>query len=221
MIFKRQIDIQFVRGNFRVYTISTRAEWELVLDLRRRCFPKLTSIQSSHDLEADHLVVEDQSNLKICGAYRVFSTDKAKAFESAKDFDLSPILKKPGPKLELAWACIDPAYRDGRVVSLLWQGISHYIREKKASVVFGVTSLFEKDHALLQDVQNYLAEPLPSRKQSPSRRRLLPALLRAYIMAGAMIWAQPFFDEENNCYDFMTVLEVEARAPSIGNHFHL
>ena len=193
----------------------------MVLDLRRRCFPKLTSIQSAHDMEADHLVVEDQETHRICGAYRVLSTQKTKSFESSKDFDLTPILKKSGEKLELAWACIDPAYRDGRVVSLLWQGISLYIRATGASVVFGVTSLFEKDHAILQDIKNYLAEPLKAKKESRVRRRLLPALLRAYLMAGAIVWAQPFFDEENNCYDFMTVLEVESRAPSIGNHFHL
>lgn len=193
----------------------------MVLDLRRRCFPKLTSIQSSHDMDADHLVVEDLSTGRICGAYRVLSTQKTKDFESAKDFDLTPILNKSGHKLELAWACIDPAYRDGRVVSRLWQGISAYIRATDASVVFGVTSLFEKDHAILQDIQNYLAEPVKAKKESSMHRRLLPALLRAYLMAGAIVWAQPFFDEENNCYDFMTVLDVKARAASIGTHFHL
>lgn len=232
-------------------------EWREVLDLRRRCFSSLSSIQSEHDTVADHLVVRDSSEGKLCGAYRILSTERflkfdlpaasanstvsglGLSFESGRDFDLAPILAKEGVKLELAWACIDPAYRDGRVVGLLWQGISDYIRQSGAKVIFGVTSVFEKDHAILPEIQKFLSENQTIRMRQdspvhrlefaepkavvrpPLRRRVLPALLRAYLMAGAIIWAQPFFDEENNCYDFMTVLEIESAAPSILQHFHL
>lgn len=202
-------------------TISTLEEWREVLDLRRRCFSTLSSIQSEHDIEADHLVVRDLAAGNLCGAYRILSTEQASSFESSRDFDLAPILVKEGAKLELAWACIDPAYRDGRVVSLLWQGISDYIRQTGARIIFGVTSVFEKDHAILPEIQKYLAEAKPEKARESVRRRMLPALLRAYLMAGAIIWAQPFFDEENNCYDFMTVLEIESAAPSVLQHFHL
>ncbi len=139
-------------------------------------------------------------------------------FETAEDFNLHSLLAKPGEKLELAWACIHPRYRDGSVLKILWRGIAQLIRETKAQAVFGVTSLFEGDEARILEIQKLLALKKPEKRRL---RKVLPALLRGYLLAGAVVWTQPFYDDKMDCYDFMTIWESDACSSLIENHFRL
>jgi putative hemolysin len=40
-------------------------------------------------------------------------------------------------------------------------------------------------------------------------RRMLPPLIRSYIQAGAKFYGAPAWDEEFQCFDLFTVLDVE------------
>ncbi|MGZ3743654.1 MAG: hypothetical protein ACXWRA_07370, partial [Pseudobdellovibrionaceae bacterium] len=106
--------------------------------------------------------------------------------------------------------------------------------------IFGITSVKDEPENILLIQQSLQSKelPFPVTPRNPhtkkfstyelkdevaprSLRRLLPTLFRAYLMAGALVCTQPSYDEDLNCYDFMTVIEVDQLAESFSQHFHL
>lgn len=50
-------------------------------------------------------------------------------FYSETEFDLTSYAELKKQSLELGRSCIAPAYRDGRTIQLLWEGIAGYSSE--------------------------------------------------------------------------------------------
>ncbi|MDG0816909.1 GNAT family N-acyltransferase [Bdellovibrio svalbardensis] len=220
----------------------SRSEEDLhdVLELRKICFPAIKDSLTNADLIAQHLLVRTADGL-LCGAYRVTLSHQVNAFESEEDFILGDLLQKPGVKVELAWACVHPDYRDGRVIHLMWRGLSEFFKTHKVRYVFGLASITLDESDKLLDIVAYLRNQnytishkdikarngflsdkalVLERPESSMKKRLLPSLLRAYIMAGALVCLQPVFDPDLDCYDFMTVLDVETVSAVVSNHFN-
>ncbi|MEK2644881.1 GNAT family N-acetyltransferase [Bdellovibrio sp. BCCA] len=210
--FQQKIKISFETGHYLVRTIETSDELHKVLALRRRAFPHLSERIKEFDYTADHLIAQDKLTGEICGAYRLSCSSHSKHFETEEDFNVNAMIKGPGVKVELAWACVAPEYRNGTVISALWEGIRSYLQLTRAQYAFGATSVMDSDGQRISDIQSLLKD-LNSHPQNKSNKKILralPTLLRAYILAGAFVFAQPIFDADLNCYDFMTVLEVNA-----------
>jgi putative hemolysin len=227
--FRPKMPLDFCAPPFRVRTIRSSEDLQKVLELRRQCF-EADIDKMPFDLQADHLIVETMEDQRLCGTYRISHSDFCHGFECEEDFQMDSWLKKPGAKMELAWACVAPEHRHGRVLSLLWRGIRELARESQTKYVFGTTSiqgtparLIEIQGALgefefISDIQPQAAKychqldspsaPTPAAKKS--FRRLIPNLLRAYIVAGALVCTQPSFDADLGCYDFMTVMDIDA-----------
>jgi putative hemolysin len=232
--FVPHIRISFQSTDFLVRTIETESELMQVMELRSRCFPLRSLEPDRFDRAADHLIVIDQNTKQICGAYRISCSDYAMDFESRHDFKLENFLSLPGRKLELAWACVDPGYRGHLVITLLWRGLIEVFKTLQPRYVFGLTSVglqevtnlpnfcqylegqFQIDHALQIQPQTSkavsdLSASAAAAKTSWTMRKI-PNLLRIYLLAGALICAQPAFDPEINVYDFFTVLDLDQPA---------
>lgn len=244
--FLPHLEVTLESSQFLIRTISSHQDLYEVLKLRSQCFPLKDGRPDCFDLAGDHLVVEDKSAQKICGAYRVTCSDFSDDFESAHDFNLEEFLKLPEKKIELAWACVDPDYRNQIVISLLWRGLAEIFRQVKPRYVFGLTSIGTHEVSNIQDFCQFL-EGQPRVDQSlqiqpqkskmalvpfdpkiksdfePSRfsLRKLPSLFRVYLLAGALICAQPAFDPDINVYDFFTVLDMDQCSEKIINHYHI
>lgn len=220
-------------------------ELQQVLALRSSCFHRDFKMRD-FETRADHLVVIDRITNQIVGAYRLTNSKWADSFETEEDFVFKKWLQTSGNKIELSWACTDVNYRQGVVIALLWRGLAEYLKIEKADYLFGPASLVNFEHSEVQQVLEYLRQnnyeliqdgigvrlekkwQLPNHNfiDSPSkstslRQRVLPALLRAYLMAGALVLLQPAFDDDTNCFDLMTVLDIEHCHKTIKGHFKI
>jgi putative hemolysin len=214
---------------------------DLILALRGLCFGREFKV-NDFEVNADHLVVEDHLTGKIVGAYRLSSSSKVSRFESELEFDIHDWLRMPGNRLELGWACTREGYREGAVIRLLWKGLTCYIKQNNITAVFGPASVvgnsvenlkglleyLEKNHFDLKEklirVRDHydLSAQLQTTSSNKSfMKRQIPALLRAYLMAGALVLLQPIFDPDSNCFDLMTILELNQCSKPMKNHFDL
>ncbi|MGZ3771035.1 MAG: GNAT family N-acetyltransferase [Bdellovibrio sp.] len=234
------MEIQQERNQYTLEWCSGEKSLSEVLKLRKICFPVLKEVRLSEaDLIAKHLIVRNHEG-QVCGSYRVTLSTQVENFETEDDFILTDFLKKKGVKAELAWACVHPDFRDGRVIHLLWRGLFNFFIAHEVRYVFGLASIHADGAENILDIVSYLKKlsctisevsiqarngyfsqkaldivpPAPILK-----KRILPGLLRAYVMAGALVCLQPVFDPEVNCFDFMTVLDVEAFSDGLVSHF--
>lgn len=196
------------------------------------------------DAHADHLVVLDldRSTARrpvVVGCYRLLRERVARAaggFYSQEEFDLGPLLASPLESgreelLELGRSCVDPAYRNGTVVQLLWRAIALYLETHRCGLLFGCASLPGSDVAAVAAPIRYLHErhlaPLHLRPVALAARRVahepfaaegfdpqaafraLPPLLKGYLRLGAMIGEGAVLDAAFDTIDVCIVLPRE------------
>lgn len=198
------------------------------------------------DSIADHLLLMDKIQQKVVGTYRMLSSSWTQNFYSETEFHLDQIKALPGIKLELGRACIHPDYRNSAAIQMLWKGMTHYFDACEARYMFGCSSVDARpgtDFSLIHTwlFTHHLSDPsarvapcnhyLPSHVQllNPlttelpqwERRaeRLTPALLKAYLRAGAQICGQPAYDSEFNTLDYFTLFDRARMNQSYGKKF--
>lgn len=183
------------------------------------------------DHRADHLmIIEKQTGLAV-GTYRFMHSDYSDTFYSQGEFHLDEFLKLEGSKLELGRACTHWDHRTGRTMDLLWQGLSKYIRDTHTRYLFGCSSVDSTDPKVVFSIIKSLEKRgnlthkyniRPTEKYSfPNTTthlanaefdikvlRSLPPLLRSYLHAGSLVHGFPALDEDFQCTDLLTVLDV-------------
>ncbi|MBD64962.1 MAG: hypothetical protein CME62_07125 [Halobacteriovoraceae bacterium] len=194
--------------------------------------------EATYDLDefdhlCDHLVIIDKSTQQIIGTYRILCSDFTSKFYSATEFKIDEFLKIPGKKIELGRACIDPHYRNGQVIDLLWKGIAEYHYATGAKYMFGCSSVKTQSPQVALGIYNYLEargnalreyniEPLPKFKMDFSGctqesaievKNFIPGLLRSYLTAGAKIIGEGAIDRDFECVDFFTLINIEEISP--------
>ncbi len=206
------------------------------------------------DEHADHLVVFDLARSTarrpvVVGCYRLLREGAARAaggFYSAAEFDLAPLLTRPRPPdggelLELGRSCVDPSFRNGTVVQLLWRAIAAQLEVWKVGLLFGCASLPGSDVAAVAHPIRYLHErhlaPLPLRPVALAHRRVahepfaaegfdphaafraLPPLLKGYLRLGALVGEGAVLDEAFNTIDLCVVLPAERIEARYRRHY--
>ncbi len=245
-------EILYKVGDLRVKIIrSDSFEFEKIRQLRDTVFRDAYGISNSSadpfsndpfDTWAYHLAVEDTKNHRIVGTYRAICHDDESSFYSATEFHLNDILNLKGGKIELSRACIDPEYRSGTVISLLWRGISELVKEHNAKWLFGLGSIKGLDplpvakiikHLQLKDQlindlvitpqKDFKIENFENLVEDPSHEDLenveIPSLLRSYLSAGALIAPNVAIDRGFNCIDLFTLLNLEKVTPIFSRRF--
>ena len=100
------------------------------------------------DLFCEHLLVEDKSDGRVVGTYRMQSGTTAArnlGYYSEQEFDFSPYEAMRAEILELGRASIDSDHRTPEVLTLLWRGIAQYAREMGLRYLIGCSSLISTD----------------------------------------------------------------------------
>jgi putative hemolysin len=88
-----------------------------------------------HDLYdpfCEHLIVRDEDGNRIVGTYRILSPQAAKrvgGYYSETEFDLTRLQLLREGMVEIGRSCIDPDYRTGATIALLWSGLARYMAE--------------------------------------------------------------------------------------------
>ena len=238
------VPLRIERENYIIRTVDRAADLERVFKLRYRIFhgeyqspPSIFQMDlDAFDFICDHLVIEDRHSGAIVATYRLICSRFSDKFYSQNEFELADLLALPGTKLELGRACIEAKYRTGAVMSMLWRGISQYVRAVDAKFLFGCSSVKTTDLAQIarlnqslltrgrqcQDVAIFPRGKyrIPSlgmitRFPLPEPSGLsLPPLLESYLRAGAEVGREPALDLDFNCVDFFTLLRTDRMNPS-------
>jgi putative hemolysin len=153
---------------------------------------------------------------------------RAGRFYSIAEYDISPLVNRPGEILELGRSCVDPAYRNKMAMQLLWKGITDYILFHKVEIMFGCASFPGTDPeahrmALSYLHHRHLAPPQFRPKALPERyvdmnmmplaeidekRALasLPPLIKGYLRLSGYVGDGAVIDHEFGSVDVSIVV---------------
>lgn len=198
-----------------------------------------------HDFHCDHLIVKEKASGRVVACYRLQASSTAKRgerFYSEGEFDLEDFLRCSGEKVELGRACVHRDYRRGPVISLLWRGLMSYAKKSGARYLFGCSSLTRGEFtnlphvlawlsergALIDDLRvsvrpEYSSEGLLIKRELSAGEALDPkavsSLLGMYVMAGAKVGPQIAYDQEMDCLDLLTVIDLTQVPASFERRF--
>ncbi len=186
-----------------------------------------------YDSYCDHLIVKDEELDRVIGTYRLLPGPKALSgigFYSETEFDLSSMQAAKPNLLELGRSCVAPAYRSGRAIQMLWEGIAHYINEGGYSHLIGCASVCPDSEGQLNDMYTMLVrsgtltyrhgiQPHPANRidrlqlhpegiDSRDAFHAMPPLMKGYYRLGAEIAGDPAYDPAFETVDFLIVLDT-------------
>ncbi|ASP40252.1 hypothetical protein CHH28_16905 [Bacterioplanes sanyensis] len=180
--------------------------------------------QDDYDPHCLHLIVKDVHQDQVVGYSRILTNDSAAAaggFYSASEFDLSQIVQPSKRYMEIGRTCVDPDYRSGAVIGLLWSGIAQFMAAHDIDYLMGCASIsladgISKAIAIVDHLRDkhftdpsMRAEPrvhLPRTEVDLDGRKLIPPLLKAYLRIGVKACGEPFHDKDFNVADVLILL---------------
>lgn len=242
--YEPRIHFTIEQGPYLLKTATSLLELKAAFRLRHHVFfnddlgDQLKLDVDIYDSLCDHLIIVDQTTQNIVGTYRLNYSRNLKDFYSHSQYDLKSFVLPQAQFLELGRACIAKQHRTGPVISLLWKGIYFYMRQIKADILFGCSSIknippfqaallmkyfeqkliFSTSYKIIprrqfkipQFDEHYQSLPETlSEHQINEAEKIIPSLLKTYIKVGAKIISEPAYDKDMNCIDFLTCLNVE------------
>ena len=195
----------------------------------------------------DHLLVIDHESGgaggEVVGTYRLIRRSAAQRcgrFYSSAEYDITTLIAYPGEILELGRSCVDPGYRGGGAMQLLWGGIAAYVFHYDIALMFGCASLPGTDPEALAQPLSYLhhhhlappdlrARALPERYVDMRRRDAvddairvkasLPPLIKGYLRLGGFVGDGAVIDEQFNTTDVFIVVKTDLVAEKYSRHY--
>jgi putative hemolysin len=242
------------QSNLSVMLASNSSEIEQAMRLRYQVFVEEEKNmqmlnengleQDEYDIYCDHLIVKDMESKRVVGTYRLLPGERAMdniGFYSETEFDLRCFHDQKTQALELGRSCIDPAYRGGRAIQLLWEGIAGYISEHNYRYLIGCASVHLHHLDDLNVIYSMLCtkqvltdrfgiKPLETHRIEGLRYvtselsdkevfRKLPPLMKGYQWLGAEIGGDPAYDKLFGTVDFFIVLEKDRLTRRYKKHF--
>lgn len=192
------------------------------------------------DAFADHLLLVDTSvpdgqEGHVVGVYRLLPQARAEAaggFYCDAEFDLQPLIGSGRRLLELGRSCVDPAYRGGAAMLLMWQALADYVQSSGVEILFGAASFRGTDpqalaHPLSLLHHHHLAPPelrVRAREYQPmdllaadrlDRKAALaqvPPLIKAYLRIGGVVGEGAYIDHAFRTTDICLILDTQKMA---------
>ncbi len=208
-----------------------------------------TGIDSDRfDIVCEHLLVEDKSDGRVVGTYRMQSGTTAAmnlGYYSAQEFEFAPYEPLRSDILELGRASIHREHRTPEVLTLLWRGIAQYANDMGLRYLVGCSSLNSRNPAegwqMYRELDRYRVSPefeteptpqylcpteqrgaepqIASAPQDVTSPAKVPKLLKTYLTIGARICAPPAWDREFGTIDFLTLLDLKLLSSAARNRF--
>lgn len=189
-----------------------------------------------YDPYCDHLIVRDEDSGRVVGTYRILSPAAARrigGYYSESEFDLTRLGHLRDRLVEIGRSCIDPEFRTGGVITLLWAGLARYMMQHGHEYLMGCASIGMKDGGHnAAGIYNALAEhmapmeyrvfprcPLPLDKIEASAAPEVPPLLKGYMRAGAWVCGEPAWDPDFNTADLLLLLPMSRIDSRYARHF--
>jgi len=191
------------------------------------------------DAYCHHLLVKETASGRVIASTRLLLGEQARkagSFYSESEFDMQALHNLPGRTLEVGRTCVDPDFRQGAAIAVLWSGLADFIKQFEIDHLFGCASIEMDDGGLVaQAIMNNVRQhalsdeqwrvtprnPLPALPAGAEEvvSAPLPPLLKAYFRLGAVACGEPCFDPEFNCADILVLVDVEKIDASYTRHF--
>jgi putative hemolysin len=190
-----------------------------------------------YDPYCEHLIVRDEANGRIVGTYRILSPEAARrvgGYYSETEFDLTRLQHLRPRMVEIGRSCIDPDYRSGSVISLLWSKIAEYMVNNNYEYLIGCASISMIDgghnasNIFVQLIEDNLApveyrvfphSGLPYEKLVTGQKCEVPPLVKGYLRAGAYVCGEPSWDPDFNTADLLVMLPMSCMSARYLKHF--
>ncbi len=190
-----------------------------------------------YDPHCQHIGVRDLTSGRLVATTRLLDHQAASTlgrFYSEEEFSLHGLGHLHGPILELGRTCVDPAYRNGGTIAVLWSELAEVLNEGNYSYLMGCASIPMQDggvqaHAIMQRLrERYLCNehlraepktPLPNLALPGNVIAEMPPLLKAYMRLGAKICGEPCWDEAFQVADVFILLKRDNLCPRYARHF--
>lgn len=189
------------------------------------------------DSHCQHIGVRDLNSGALVATTRLLDHQAAARlgrFYSEAEFNIVGLRNLQGPILELGRTCVDPAYRNGATIAVLWGELAECLNQGNYRYLMGCASVSMQDggvqaHAIMQRLrdQHLSTEhlcavpktPLPHCQVPDNLSADLPPLLKAYLRLGAKICGEPCWDEAFQVADLFILLKREDLCPRYARHF--
>lgn len=191
------------------------------------------------DAYCQHLLVREGGSGRVIASTRLLldhQAESAGGFYSAGEFELGPILELSGRRLEIGRTCVDPGYRQGAAIAVLWAGLAEFVKSNRVDMLFGCASVNMSDggthaQAIMNRVRQHAMtpadcrvvprNPLPALPGNDTEcvSAPLPPLLKAYFRLGARACGEPCYDPDFNCADILVLAKVNEIDASYTRHF--
>lgn len=183
------------------------------------------------DAHCDHLLVYERHSARVVGTYRMLPPTRAAAaggWYAAQEFDVAALEPARHRIVEVGRACVDPAYRTGLVIALLWGGLMRYLRERDGAYAIGCASIGTDDggHVAASVCRRVLRDHLAPASWRVTPRQAfvlegwndvpepaLPPLLKGYLRLGADVCGAPAWDSAFRTADLLIRLDVGRANP--------
>ena len=171
----------------------------------------------------------------VVGVYRLLPGDRARdfgRFYCDAEYDLTALRNSGRSLLELGRSCVDPAFRGGSGMFVLWNALADYVLDHGIEILFGVASFHGTDAAMLAPSLSWLhhhhlapeglrptARPegyqrmdlIPADRLDRREALLgMPALIKAYLRLGGMVGEGAFIDRAFNTTDVFLLMDTGA-----------
>lgn len=183
----------------------------------------------TYDPGCHHIIVRHVPSQKIIGTYRVQTLTMAgdQGFYSYHEFGLDAL---PSALLhdavEVGRACIDAQHRNGRVLVMLWRGVTQYLAFNRMRYLFGCCSINSQNpaegYAVLHWLHNhgYLHPSLQVETQPayacvyrPEEfqdvKVNIPTLMNLYLQYDVKVLGGPAIDREFKTIDYFVLFDSE------------
>lgn len=195
--------------------------------------------EDAFDPFCHHLLVKETATGRVIASTRLLLGEQARkagGFYSESEFDMPALYDLPGRSVEVGRTCVDPNFRQGAAIAVLWSGLADFIKQFDINFLFGCASIEMDDGGLVaQAIMNNVRSQAMSDPQWRVTPKLplpplpegaetvvsapLPPLLKAYFRLGAVACGEPCFDPSFNCADILVLVDVSRMDSAYTRHF--
>lgn len=182
-------------------------------------------------------VAAEEVPSRVVGTYRVLTPEAARragGFYSETEFDLRRLLPMRSRMAELGRSCIDPAWRTGGTILILWSALGDFMVKHKLDVAFGCASVGLDDgghraaslwrrlsslHLAPAERQVAPLHPLPLAHFRDDVEVVTPALIKGYLRCGAELLGPPAWDRAFRSADLPMLMTLAGLPQRHRRHF--
>jgi putative hemolysin len=194
-----------------------------------------------YDRHCEHLLVrtvaDDDRPSEVVGTYRLLTPTAARmlgGLYTETEFDLVRLARLRPRLAELGRSCVDPAWRSGSVILMLWSSLADFMLRNGLDLMIGCASVPMRDGGC---AAASLWQQLRQTHLAPIERHVLPRLalpvdelrsdlaveppplVKGYLRCGAKLLGPPAWDPDFGTADLPLMLDLNDASDAFRRHF--